>query len=123
MTNTDIGIRGYWQGRRWGIPSISLFAHEVVAVQLADIAVVKNHGRFTHKILSITGGSLSMTEIKAAYKDVMGKQMPSVPSVLAWLILKLSAGARNVWVCARSSDQVTCADLDVGSWKSREITM
>lgn len=88
----------------------------------ANITVHKNHGRFTSKILSITGGCLTMTEIEAAYKDVMGKQMPSVPSILAWLVLKLSAGARNVWVCVRSLDQLVCADCDIGSKKSREIT-
>ncbi|PTB68582.1 NAD(P)-binding protein [Trichoderma citrinoviride] len=73
---------------------ITLVASEDIGKVAAG--VFQNHGRFAHKILSITGGSLSMTEIKAAYKEVMGKQMPSVPSILAWLILKLSAGARNV---------------------------
>ncbi|KAL6892417.1 hypothetical protein HDV57DRAFT_180070 [Trichoderma longibrachiatum] len=58
--------------------------------------VFQNNGRFIHKILSITGGCLTMSAIKAAYEDVMGKQIPSVPSILAWLVLKLSAGARNV---------------------------
>lgn len=37
-----------------------------------------------------------MSEIKAAHKDVTGKQMPTVPKVFAWLILKLSAGAQHV---------------------------
>lgn len=37
-----------------------------------------------------------MNEIKSAYKDVLGKQMPSVPAIFAWLILKLSSGAQHV---------------------------
>jgi hypothetical protein len=37
-----------------------------------------------------------MDEIKTAYKGIIGKQMPSVPAVLAWLILKLSTGAQHV---------------------------
>lgn len=64
-----------------------------------------------------------MSAIKAAYEDVMGKQIPSVPSILAWLVLKLSAGARNVCVCVRSSDSVTYADCGTGSNKSSEATM
>ncbi|KAL7808145.1 NAD(P)-binding protein [Trichoderma gracile] len=73
---------------------IALVASEDIGKVAAG--VFQNHARFTHKILSITGGCLTMSEIKAAYEDVMGKQMPSVPSILAWLVVKLSAGARNV---------------------------
>ncbi|OTA07694.1 hypothetical protein A9Z42_0086060 [Trichoderma parareesei] len=73
---------------------IALVASEDIGKVAAG--VLQNHGRFTHKILSITCGCLTMSEIRAAYQDVMGKQMPSVPSILAWLVLKLSAGARNV---------------------------
>ncbi|KAL6864018.1 NAD(P)-binding protein [Trichoderma novae-zelandiae] len=73
---------------------IALVASEDIGKVAAG--VFQNHGRFTHKTVSITGGCLSMAEIKAAYEDVMGKQMPSVPALFAWLILKLSAGAQNV---------------------------
>lgn len=37
-----------------------------------------------------------MDEIKNTYKEVMGKAMPSVPAILAWLALKLSAGVQHV---------------------------
>ncbi|QYS97510.1 NmrA domain-containing protein [Trichoderma simmonsii] len=73
---------------------IALVASEDIGKVAAGI--FQNHGRFTHKTVSITGGSLSMNEIKSAYKDVVAKQMPSVPSIFAWLILKLSSGAQHV---------------------------
>lgn len=41
-----------------------------------------------------------MDEVKVAYKEVMGKTMPSFPAILAWLALKLSAGVQHVQVYA-----------------------
>ncbi|KAL7795966.1 hypothetical protein V8C37DRAFT_16835 [Trichoderma ceciliae] len=73
---------------------IALVASEDIGKVAAGI--FQNHERYTHKTVSITGGCLTMDAIKATYKDVMGKQMPSVPAVFAWLILKLSAGAQHV---------------------------
>ncbi|KAL7949485.1 hypothetical protein V8C42DRAFT_311034 [Trichoderma barbatum] len=74
---------------------------DITLVAVEDIGKVaagifQNHSRFTHMTVSITGGSLSMSEIKASYKDTLGKPMPSVPAIFAWLILKLSSGAQNV---------------------------
>ncbi|KAM0249500.1 hypothetical protein ACHAQJ_009048 [Trichoderma viride] len=73
---------------------ITLVASEDIGKVAAGI--FQNHERYNHKTVSITGGALSMNEIKTTYKDIVGKQMPSVPAVLAWLILKLSAGAQHV---------------------------
>ncbi|UKZ75111.1 hypothetical protein TrVFT333_002783 [Trichoderma virens FT-333] len=74
--------------------NIALVASEDIGKVAAGI--FQNHSKFTHKTVSITGGCLSMSEIKAAYADVIGKQMPSVPTIFAWLILKLSSGAQHV---------------------------
>lgn len=37
-----------------------------------------------------------MDEVKKAYKEVMGKNMPAFPAILAWLALKLSVGVQHV---------------------------
>jgi hypothetical protein len=37
-----------------------------------------------------------MDELKKAYKEAMGKSMPSFPAILAWLALKLGPGVQHV---------------------------
>ncbi|KAK1255370.1 hypothetical protein MKX08_009365 [Trichoderma sp. CBMAI-0020] len=74
---------------------------EMLLVASEDIGkvaagIIQNHERYTHKTVTVAGGSYTMDEIKKAYKEVMGKTMPSVPAILAWLALKLSAGVQHV---------------------------
>ncbi|KAL7926139.1 hypothetical protein ACQKWADRAFT_281865 [Trichoderma austrokoningii] len=74
---------------------------EILLVASEDIGkvaagVIQNHERYAHKTMTVAGGSYTMAQVKEAYKDAMGKTMPSVPAILAWLALKLSSGVQHV---------------------------
>lgn len=55
-----------------------------------------------------------MDEVKKTYKEVMGKQMPAFPAILAWLALKLSGGVQHVQVYA-TYNIVDCFFPDLAS--------
>lgn len=89
----DTGIRRYWKGRCGGNPGDSTMLW--VTTSFTN-NVHQNHERYTYKTVTVAGGSYTMDEVKKAYKEVMGKNMPSFPAILAWLALKLSAGVQHV---------------------------
>lgn len=46
--------------------------------------------------MTVAGGSYTTEQLKNAYKEAMGKKMPSVPDVMARLALKMSSGVQLV---------------------------
>ncbi|KAH8121382.1 NAD(P)-binding protein [Trichoderma asperelloides] len=90
-----------------GALAVSVFSQglqketEMLLIASEDIGkvaagVIQNHERYTHKTVTVAGGSYTMDEVKKSYKEVMGKNMPAFPAILAWLALKLSVGVQHV---------------------------
>lgn len=74
--------------------TIAVVASEDIGRVAAGI--FRDHERFLHKIVSVTSGVVTMTEIIESYKRATNKSMPAVPAVLGKTLLRMNSGSRTI---------------------------
>ncbi|KAH8882008.1 NAD(P)-binding protein [Thozetella sp. PMI_491] len=74
--------------------TIALIASEDIGS--VGAGVLKNHERYLHKILTLTSGCVTMSEITQSYERAMKKPMPAVPGILGRLLLWMNSATRNM---------------------------
>lgn len=62
---------------------------------------IQDPDRFLHKILSVTSGSVTMTEIMDSYRKATNKPMPAAPAILGSILLRMNSASQNM--CAAST--------------------
>ncbi|EGO00085.1 hypothetical protein SERLA73DRAFT_88941 [Serpula lacrymans var. lacrymans S7.3] len=74
---------------------------EVALISSEDIGnvaagVFRNHEQYIHKTPVLSSEFSTISQMEESYKRAMGRSIPAVPKVFAWLITKANRGAQDL---------------------------